>query len=40
MRLGEQFGGALLIFFIAFMGIWPAPFIDRINDSVQFILRV
>jgi NADH-quinone oxidoreductase subunit M len=40
MRLGEQFGGALLIFFIVFMGIWPAPFIDRINDSVQYILRV
>jgi NADH-quinone oxidoreductase subunit M len=40
MRLGEQFGGALLIFFIAFMGLWPAPFIDRINDSVQVILRV
>jgi NADH:ubiquinone oxidoreductase subunit 4 (subunit M) len=40
MRLGEQFSGALLIFFIVFMGIWPAPFIDRINDSVQFILRV
>ena len=40
MRLGEQFGGALLIFFIVFMGIWPAPFIDRINDSVQVILRV
>jgi len=40
MRLGEQFGGALLIFFIAFMGIWPAPFIDRISDTVQVILRV
>jgi NADH-quinone oxidoreductase subunit M len=40
MRLGEQFAGALLIFFIAFMGIWPAPFIDRISNSVQFILRV
>jgi NADH-quinone oxidoreductase subunit M len=40
MRLGEQFSGALLIFFIVFMGIWPAPFIDRINDSVQYILRV
>src|SRR3990172_6187219 len=37
MRLGEQFGGALLIFFIAFMGIWPAPFIDRIADSVAAI---
>jgi len=37
MRLGEQFGGALLIFFIAFMGLWPAPFIDRIADSVAAI---
>jgi len=37
MRRGEQFGGALLIFFIAFMGIWPAPFIDRIADSVRAI---
>ncbi len=34
MRLGEQFGGALLIFFIAFMGMWPMAFIDRISDSV------
>src|SRR3990170_792866 len=37
MRRGEQFGGALLIVFIAFMGIWPAPFIDRIADSVRAI---
>ncbi len=35
MRLGEQFGGAVLIFFIAFMGMWPAPFIDRISDTVS-----
>ena len=40
MRLGEQFGGALLIVFIVFMGVWPAPFIDRISESVEFILRV
>lgn len=40
MRLGEQFGGALLIAFIVFMGVWPAPFIDRISESVEFILRV
>ena len=40
MRLGEQFGGALLIVFIVFMGVWPAPFIDRITESVQVILRV
>jgi NADH-quinone oxidoreductase subunit M len=25
MRIGEQFAAVLLIFFIAFMGIWPAP---------------
>ena len=37
MRRGEQFGGALLIAFIAFMGIWPAPFIDRIAESVRAI---
>ncbi|MCH7997856.1 MAG: NADH-quinone oxidoreductase subunit M [Chloroflexi bacterium] len=40
MRRGEQFGGALLIAFIIFMGVWPAPFIDRISESVEFILRV
>ncbi len=40
LRLGEQFAGALLIVFIVFMGVWPAPFIDRITDSVQVILRV
>ncbi len=37
MRLGEQFAGALLIFFIAFMGIWPMPFIDRISETVRTI---
>jgi NADH-quinone oxidoreductase subunit M len=40
MRLGEQFGGALLIVFIAFMGIWPAAFVDRISDSVAAISAV
>jgi len=35
MRLGEQFGSALLIFFIAFMGMWPTPFIDRISATVS-----
>ena len=40
MRRGEQFGGALLIAFIVFLGVWPAPFIDRISESVEFILRV
>lgn len=37
MRLGEQVAGALLIAFIIFMGLWPAPFIDRISDSVRNI---
>jgi NADH-quinone oxidoreductase subunit M len=37
MRIGEQFAGALLIAFIAFMGIWPAPFIDRISDTVGIL---
>ncbi|HSP54794.1 MAG TPA: NADH-quinone oxidoreductase subunit M [Dehalococcoidia bacterium] len=35
MRMGEQFAAVLLIAFIAFMGVWPAPFIDRINDTVS-----
>ena len=35
MRLGEQFGGALLVFFIALMGMWPMAFVDRISDTVK-----
>ncbi len=35
MRLAEQFGGAVLIFFLAFMGMWPEPFIDRIAATVS-----
>ena len=35
MRIGEQFAAVLLIVFILFMGLWPAPFIDRINDTVS-----
>src|SRR5581483_5534100 len=35
MRILEQFGGALLIAFIAFMGLWPAPFVDRIAATVE-----
>jgi NADH-quinone oxidoreductase subunit M len=35
MRIGEQAAAVLLIVFIIFMGIWPAPFIDRINDTVS-----
>jgi len=37
MRLGEQFAAALLIAFLLFMGLWPAPFIDRISDTVRNI---
>jgi len=34
MRLLEQAAGAILIVFIVFMGVWPAPFVDRIAQSV------
>src|SRR3990170_3598707 len=34
MRPLEQVAGAVLIVFIAFMGIWPDPFVDRISQSV------
>jgi NADH-quinone oxidoreductase subunit M len=37
MRPGEQFAAALLIVFILFMGLWPAPFVDRITESVSRI---
>ncbi len=37
MRLGEQAAGALLIAFIAFMGMWPGAFVDRISDSVSHL---
>src|SRR3990170_3747635 len=30
----EQFAGALLIGFLVFMGVFPAPFVDRIADTV------
>ncbi len=30
----EQAGGALLIAFILFMGVFPAPFMDRIGETV------
>jgi NADH-quinone oxidoreductase subunit M len=30
----EMAGGALLIGFILFMGLWPAPFVDRIAPTV------
>ena len=36
----EMAGGALLIVFILFMGLWPAPFVDRISPTiVDFVLR-
>lgn len=37
MRIGEQAAAVLLIASIAVLGIWPAPFIDRINDTVSRI---
>ncbi len=37
MRPAEQAAGALLIFFIAFMGMWPMAFVDRISDSVSHL---
>jgi NADH-quinone oxidoreductase subunit M len=30
----EQLSGAVLIGFIVFMGVWPAPFVDRIAGTV------
>ncbi len=34
MNRFEMAGGALLIVFIVFMGVWPAPFVDRISPTV------
>jgi NADH-quinone oxidoreductase subunit M len=34
MNAFEFAGGAVLIVFILFMGLWPAPFVDRISDTV------
>ena len=34
MNQFEMAGGALLIVFILFMGLWPAPFVDRISPTV------
>jgi len=34
MTRWEQAAGAILIAFILFMGIWPAPFIDRISHTI------
>jgi NADH-quinone oxidoreductase subunit M len=30
----EQLAGATLVVFILFMGLWPAPFVDRISSTV------
>jgi NADH-quinone oxidoreductase subunit M len=37
MRIGEQASAAILIAAIVFMGIWPAPFVDRISETVAAI---
>lgn len=34
MTVWEQAGGALLIAFIVFMGVFPSPFVDRISETV------
>ena len=34
MNRFEAAGGGLLIIFILFMGLWPAPFVDRISPTV------
>ncbi|MGA2286491.1 MAG: NADH-quinone oxidoreductase subunit M [Dehalococcoidia bacterium] len=36
----EQAAGAVLIFFLLFMGTWPAPFIDRISHTVLSMTAV
>lgn len=40
MTRWEQAAGAVLIFFLLFMGLWPAPFIDRISDSVLTLAAI
>jgi NADH-quinone oxidoreductase subunit M len=41
MNRYEYAGGALLIVFILFMGLWPSPFVDRVAPTItDFILRV
>jgi NADH-quinone oxidoreductase subunit M len=37
MRIGEQVAAVVLIAFLLFMGLWPAPFIDRISETVSQI---
>ena len=38
MNLYETVGGAVLIVFILFMGLWPAAFVDRISPTVVHFL--
>jgi NADH-quinone oxidoreductase subunit M len=41
MNRFEFAGGALLIVFILFMGLWPAPFVDRVAPTItDFILGI
>ena len=35
MTLLERGTAVLLVAFILFMGLWPAPFVDRIQESVR-----
>ena len=34
MNRFETVGAAVLVAFIVWMGVWPAPFVDRISVSV------
>jgi NADH-quinone oxidoreductase subunit M len=34
MNRYEMAGGALLVVFILFMGLWPSPFVDRISPTI------
>ena len=40
MTRWEQAAGAILIFFMLFMGLWPAPFIDRISSTVLTLVAL
>ena len=40
MTRWEQAAGAVLIFFLLFMGLWPAPFIDRISSTVLTLVAL
>jgi|DewCreStandDraft_1066081.scaffolds.fasta_scaffold00059_133 NADH-quinone oxidoreductase subunit M len=35
MRPAEQFAGAVLVFFLAFLGMWPFPFLERISATIE-----